>query len=201
MARYRRAAIAALAASALLLTPAAAHAHEDDVSGGTDTTTGVLEPRMAWGRYSGQLTDLLRDSDEAFDGAKATAAMIGVDGSTFFSLRVSGIDKSAAGESFGAHLHDGQCVAGEGSQALGHYNSDKIHGVLGTVPSKENEVWLDFKVNSEGVARSSARVPFVPLGGVRAIVIHAEPTAPGTGIAGARLACLPLDIKTFPSSV
>jgi hypothetical protein len=200
VARYRKTAIAALAVSAVLLTPAAAYAHDDDGTGGAGTGTSVIEPRMAWGRYSGPLTDLFPDDENVFDGARATAAMIGVDGSTFFSLRISGIDKSAAGDSFGAHLHEGQCVAGDGTKALGHYNSDKISGVLGTVPSKENEVWLDFKVNSERGARSTARVPFVPMGGERAIVLHAEPTTPGTGVAGARLACLPLDIHTIPST-
>jgi Cu/Zn superoxide dismutase len=194
VARYRKAAIA-LAASALLLTPAAAYAHDDDVTGGAGTS-GV-EPRMAWGRYSGQLTDL-SSSDDVFDGARATAAMIGMDGSTFFTLRIRGIDGDEG--HYGAHLHEGLCMSGDGAAAGPHYNiSDKDGAGKPTLISNKTEVWLDFEVNSDGTARSNARVPFVPLGGERAIVLHAEPTAPG-GTAGARVACLPLDIHTFPST-
>jgi Cu/Zn superoxide dismutase len=205
VARYRKTAIAALAASALLLTPAAAHAHDDDVTGGTGS--GVVEPRMAWAHYHGELTDLLPDSDDVFDGAKATATMIGVDGSTLFRLRIRGIDEKAADGHYGAHLHEGSCVAGKGTAAGPHYNTDKLAGVVAPVASERTEVWLDFEVSSDGTARSTARVPFVPLGGKRAIVIHAEPTkhesedpAKPVGWAGTRLACLPLDIQTFPST-
>jgi Cu/Zn superoxide dismutase len=197
VARYRKTAIA-LAASALLLTPAAAYAHDDDGTGAAGTSTGVLEPRMAWGRYSGPLTDLLRDQNNVFDGARATAALIGLDGSTYFTLRLSGID--ADDGDYGAHLHEGPCVAGNGGAAGPHYNvSAKDDAGKPTLISEATEVWLDFHVSSSGTARSRARVPFVPLGGERAIVLHAEPTTEG-GTAGARVACLPLDIQTFPKT-
>ncbi|HEY6811231.1 MAG TPA: superoxide dismutase family protein [Propionibacteriaceae bacterium] len=199
MSRFRSIAVAALAVSALVLTPAAAYAHDDDAAGG-GTVGGVAEPRMAWAHYHGELTDLLPGSDDVFDGAKATATMIGVDGSTFFRLRIRGIDEKAAEGHYGAHLHEGACVGGDGTAAGPHYNiSPKDALGKPTLISEATEVWLDFEVNSDGTARSTARVPFVPLGGKRAIVLHAEPTAPG-GTAGARVACLPLDIQTFPST-
>jgi Cu/Zn superoxide dismutase len=153
---------------------------------------------MAWGRYSGPLTDLLRDQNNVFDGARATAALIGLDGSTYFTLRLSGID--ADDGDYGAHLHEGPCVAGNGGAAGPHYNvSAKDDAGKPTLISEATEVWLDFHVSSSGTARSRARVPFVPLGGERAIVLHAEPTTEG-GTAGARVACLPLDIQTFPKT-
>jgi superoxide dismutase, Cu-Zn family len=195
--RFRSIAIAALTVSAIALTPAAAYAHDDDATGG-GTVGGVAEPRMAWSHYRGELTDLSPDSDDVFDGAKATATMIGVDGSTFFRLRIRGIDHKAAEGHYGAHLHEGACVGGNGTAAGPHYNiSAKDSLGKPTLVSDATEVWLDFEVDSHGTAQSTARVPFVPLGGERAIVLHAEPTAPA-GTAGARVACLPLEIQTFP---
>jgi Cu/Zn superoxide dismutase len=154
---------------------------------------------MAWGSYQGNLTDLVPDSDGVFDGASAAAFLFGVDGSTYVRLRIRGID--ADDGNYGAHLHEGPCVPGDGAAAEPHYNIS-VKDALGKPSSISNatEVWLDFEVNSDGTARSAARVPFVPLGGDRAIVIHAEPTAPDTGTAGPRLACLPLHIQTLPSS-
>jgi Cu-Zn family superoxide dismutase len=53
-------------------------------------------------------------------------------------------------------------------------------------------VWLDFRVFGNGHAFALADVPFViPSGGAMSIVIHAMPTDP-MGVAGARLACLPV---------
>ncbi len=44
-----------------------------------------------------------------------------------------------------------------------------------------------------GKGRTEAVVPFeIPPGGAIAVVIHALPTHPTTGVAGPRLACLPV---------
>jgi Cu/Zn superoxide dismutase len=76
----------------------------------------------------------------------------------------------------------------------------------------QTEVWLNFHVNSGGNAEATATVPFVPTPGddglARSITFHAtatvhhqmDPTDPAVGTAGAKLACLPLDIKKLASS-
>ena len=57
--------------------------------------------------------------------------------------------------------------------------------------SEDTEVWLDFTVD-DGAGTATASVPFVPQPGARSVVIHAIPTDHHTGLAGARLACLPV---------
>lgn len=120
------------------------------------------------------------------DGAWAVATATVVDDRTIVRLEVKDLDRASAGSTFGAHVHVGPCVAGNGAAALGHYN----HG--GGV-SAETEVWLDFTVTGGGTGHATAVVPFaIPAGGAQSIVIHALPTAPN-GAAGARLACIPLE--------
>jgi hypothetical protein len=177
VARFRKVAIAALAASALLLTPAAAYADHNHrgVSASSD------DSRMSWGYYSGKLTDYTTTEPDIFKGASASAVMIGLDGRSFFRLSVSGI--KASDGVYGVHLHN--------------VTWDPIKlAIMGDI-SKKTEVWLDLGVNSDGDARSTATVSFIPEG-KRSIVFHAAPTvASGTGVggAGARLACLPFTIK------
>ena len=196
MHRSRIAAIAALGCSLALLTPTLASAHTG--SGGSgDRESG--QARLSWAMSRGPLTDLIPTEAGPFDHARATAMMVGFRSSTFV-LHVSGIGLNAAGESvvgedFGAHLHIGPCVPGNGDAALGHYNIDVIHGVLSPVISDKTEVWLDFVVNGDGRGQATARVPWVPAPGKHAIVIHQEPTDGASGKAGARQACLPLEIQ------
>jgi hypothetical protein len=190
-----RTAIAALAVSALFLTPSAAHGHDGQVTAGTDLVASSMGSGMAWAYYRGELTDLSLDTDDVFDGASATAAMIGMEGSTFFRVGITGIDKSAAGNEYPAHLHQGPCEAGNGAAAGPHYNTNSIAG-LPPVVSAETEVMLDFEVDSVGNARVTSNVPFVPLPDVRSIVIHGQ-----LSVGAPRLACLPLDITSFPRTV
>ncbi len=109
-------------------------------------------------------------------------------GASHAVLTVKGIAAAADGQTFGAHVHDGPCVAGDGAAALGHYNSH-VHGDLPPEISDRTEFWLDFTV-ADGAGTGSTEVPFVPESGSRSVVIHALPTNPQTGLAGARLACL-----------
>jgi hypothetical protein len=190
-----RTAIAALAVSVLCLTPSAAYAHDGQVSASTAVTGSFVGSGMAWAQYRGELTDLSPNTDDVFDGASAAAAMIGMEGSTFIRLQVMGIDKSAAGKQYPAHLHQGPCVAGNGAAAGPHYNSNVMAG-LPPVVSAETEVVLDFDVDSIGNARATSNAPFVPFPGVRSIVIHGQLSA-----GAPPLACLPLDIKSFPRTV
>ncbi|HJY46613.1 MAG TPA: hypothetical protein VJ301_18500 [Propionibacteriaceae bacterium] len=158
---------------------------------------------MSWGYYSGELTDFTT-TPEVFKGAKATAMMVAFGDSSYFRVQVRGISDSE-GVKYGAHLHRDACVPGDGSAAGPHYNITPV--IPGTttfeVINNQTEVWLDFKVNSEGESRATANVPFAPKTGERSIVFHGSPTqkeaetGKPVGWAGTRLACLPLKIKAY----
>jgi len=136
--------------------------------------------------FAGPLSDLQTTVSGPFDGANARLIAISRGDSETFILIVTGIDRTAAGNTYGAHVHSGPCVEGNGAAALGHYN-------IGGPPSPTTEVWLDFTVNPGGVGVSTTTVPFVVAPGERSVVIHQEPTSP-TGTAGGRQACLPVTI-------
>lgn len=139
-------------------------------------------------RFRADLRDLAPATAGPFDAARAKLTLDTSDG-TRAVLIVHGVDPAVAGRTFGAHLHVGPCVAGNGAAALGHYNHS------GTVPATvddRTEIWLDVTINAEGNGRSVSRVDWAPLAGARSVVVHANPTAPD-GTAGARLACLPVE--------
>jgi Copper/zinc superoxide dismutase (SODC) len=195
VARYRKTAIAALAASALLLTPAAAYADHNH----RGVSTSSDDKGMSWGYFSGDLTDYKATGPDIFADAKASAIMIGMDGRSYFRLRVSGIAAPPTGGPYGVHLHQGPCDAdfpGDLPDGAGpHYNVTwQSIGLLGP-DIKKTEVWLDLDVDSDGNARSTATVSFIPEG-KRSIVLHAKQTE-ADGTAGPRLACLPFNIKAY----
>jgi superoxide dismutase, Cu-Zn family len=142
-------------------------------------------------RSSGALADLQPAASSPFDGATAAFQLVEAARGSHAVLRVSGIGAEADGQTFGAHLHVGPCVAGNGAAALGHYNTDVLAGVTPPEVSERTEVWLDLAVD-DGAATATASVPFVPLPGARSVVVHALATDSHTGTAGARLACLPV---------
>ena len=155
------------------------------------TLAGILAAGPAFAAEKAQSAGPLRDlrsAQDVTDGAVAhvTAETTG-NGGTWVQLKVQNLDHAAVGETFGAHVHAGQCEEGNGAAALGHYRAPDF--VAPATP--QNEVWLDFTVEPGGVARSEATVPFVIEPGDRSVVIHEHHTAPG-GAAGARLACLPV---------
>ena len=142
-------------------------------------------------RGAGELRDLQLATAQPTDHATAQVVAVESDGSTTVQLKVQGIDHDAVGIGFGAHVHVGSCVTGDGAAAGPHYNS------TGTTPSALNEVWLDFVVEANGTASAETTVPFViPAGGAAAVVIHADETSTGplppAGVAGPRWACLPV---------
>ena len=104
------------------------------------------------------------------------------DGSTTVRLMVNGL---AAGATYGAHVHTKPCGA-LATDSGGHYQ----HSTDPAVPLAQREVWLDITPDAQGMAVSSTTVPweFAP-GTAGSVVIHALPTNPTTGVAGARLAC------------
>jgi hypothetical protein len=209
MPRCRTTAIAALAVSALLATSGAAYAHDF----GLRKTAGEAReaPSMSWGYFHGDLTDIWAD-DDVFDGARATAVMVGINNEATFRVTIKGLENKAIDHDYGAHLHMGKCgtdpVTRQSTVGV-HYNISEPDPVtkLPTVVSDKTEVWLNFHVNSDGDARATATVPFVPEG-TRSITFHALPTVkkqtessgPKVGFAGDKLACLPLDIKKLSST-
>lgn len=104
------------------------------------------------------------------------------------TFEVSGL---AAERTFGAHVHKLGC---DDMKAGGHYQHQQSP-TTATDPAYANainEVWLDITTDAAGRARSVAIVDWRPRAGeARAIVVHAQKTAEG-GVAGAKLACLPL---------
>lgn len=165
-----------LAGTALAPAPAQAQA--------THSATQVI-------RAHGNLRDLQLGAAGPFDHARASLTMIQRHGRSLVILRVRGIDRSAAGRDFGAHLHVGPCVTGDGAAAGPHYNADTAAGRVPPRVNATTEVWLDFVVTRAGTGHAITRVPFTPRPGSRAVVIHQEPTDP-QGAAGPRLACLPV---------
>ena len=136
-------------------------------------------------RAGGALTDLQLTTLQPTDGAGARAQVTEHAGSSTVSLLVTGVD-AADGTTFGAHVHVGNCVSGNGAAAGPHFN-------IGAPASPTTEVWLDFTVRG-GVGSAVAQVPFlIPDGAAGSIVIHALPTD-HTGAAGSRLACIGIDL-------
>jgi Cu/Zn superoxide dismutase len=154
-------------------------------------TVAAVAPAVAGAalNFKADLRDFAPAASGPFDAARAKLTLASPADSTQAVFVVHGVDRSVAGQTFGAHLHNGPCVAGNGAAALGHYNHSS------TVPATVNdqtEIWLDITVDDEGNAQSSARVDWAPSAGARSVVVHANPTAPD-GTAGARLACLPVE--------
>ena len=141
--------------------------------------------------FQGPLTDLQPASSSPLDGARAKLVFAQHHGSSTFVLVVSGVGAGGVGHTYGAHLHKGACVAGNGAAAGAHYNQSTENGVVPPIVNDQTEVWLDISVGRDGSGVAVAKVPFVPTPANRSIVLHEQHTAdPGT--AGARLACLPV---------
>lgn len=134
------------------------------------------------------MTDLL-PAVHATDGAYGRVyAVAPGDGRTYVYFVLTGLNPANAGKTYGAHVHVGPCVPFNGPAALGHYNTG-----TGGPPSTLNEVWLDFTVLPGGVGYATTVVPFeIAPGTARSVVVHADPTQPGTGLAGGRIACIPV---------
>lgn len=195
MPQLRRAVVTAAVGALLCITTAPlAMAHDSERSSfRRHREHGSVS--FSYGYNADPLRDLQPTTSQPFDGAYASVTMIGWR-SSYFSLRVRGVDQGPVGQRYGAHLHTGPCVAGDGAAAGPHYNIDLLAGIAApdAEVSPDTEVWLDFELSSRGEGRASTVVPFVPTEGERAIVIHALPTS-ANGTAGDRLACLPLTIE------
>ena len=139
--------------------------------------------------FRGNLHLLLSGKGAPFGDASAKLTLVGHGDASTAVLVVHGVDPAQAGRTFGAHLHNGPCVDGNGPAAGPHYNHT---GQPPTAVNDQTEIWLDFTVDAEGSANAVAHVPFVATPGQRSVVIHERATA-ANGTAGDRLACLPVE--------
>jgi Cu/Zn superoxide dismutase len=136
------------------------------------------------------LVDLRPQTTDPIDGASARMLAVRTAGRTVTILNLRGLDRSAAGRTFGAHVHTGPCVPGDAVAAGPHFNVDVYLGVNPPEVSARTEIWLDFTVSRDGGGHAISMVPFaVPSGAARSIVVHELPTNPA-GVAGPRLACI-----------
>jgi hypothetical protein len=107
-------------------------------------------------------------------------------------LNVSGLPPS---RTFGSHLHKLAC---EDTMAGGHYQHTPAPAGMANDPmygNATNEAWLDFTTDAGGKASATAKVDWVPeAAAAKSIVVHAMMTGSG-GVAGAKLACLPMAFK------
>jgi len=137
---------------------------------------------------TGGLTDFSTTSSNPTDGAKAKFLATAGPAGTHAVLIVKGLPPTAVGSTFGAHVHTGPCVTDQPATAGPHYRS----GGTASPADPQHEIWLDFTVLPGGVGVGQTTVPFtIAPGAANSVVIHAMATGPG-GVAGPRLACLPV---------
>ena len=174
--RYRSIALAtavssALAAAAVAALPAGAAAGDHPVT--TDATMAV--PALATDGFT-------YDPAQVPVGSRVRVHAVETGGGkTVVTMQVKGLLPE---RSYGAHAHVAACGA-TGAAAGGHYQ------YLPGVVSPENEVWLDFTTDADGNGSAQTVVDweFAPAT-ARSVTLHALPTDPTTGGAGARLGCV-----------
>ena len=103
--------------------------------------------------FRGDLVDLSAATADPFGDASAHVVMTPNARGTTVHLRIKGIDAAVAGEAYGAHLHVGPCVEGNGAAAGPHYN---VSTASPPVVSDQTEVWLDFTVTADGTGAGDA---------------------------------------------
>ena len=161
------------------------------LAAGLAVGTGPAGAATTFVQSHGALVDLAPSAANATDGATASLWAVAGGGGTTFWVFLRGLDPEAVDTTYGAHIHVGPCVAGNGAAAGPHYNSD------GGGPTPENEVWLDFTVLPGGYGYAVTTVPFeIEPGDAQSMVIHLQPTQHGgstPGAAGGRQACLPVE--------
>ncbi len=158
-------------------------------------TAAAMAPAPASARYhhrhstfraAGALTDLQPATVNPTDSAHYRVFQRRDRHGTTTRLVVKNME-AERGTRFGAHVHEGPCIEGDGAAAGPHWNSTG-----GAEVNDQVEVWLDLRVTRRGRAKDKSHIEAViPHGEGLSIVIHALPTDPDGG-AGERLACLPL---------
>ncbi|GAA4396652.1 hypothetical protein GCM10023088_79330 [Actinomadura verrucosospora] len=124
--------------------------------------------------------------DQAFRTAKTKVVVVRDHHRTWVSLRVWGMPREAAGRTFGAHVHVNRCGPKPEDAGPHYHDPDAPPGT----PMPKKEIWLDVTVRADGRGHSRTSVPWrVAEKAAGSLVVHAKPTDPKTGDAGARLFC------------
>jgi hypothetical protein len=174
--------------------------------GGAGVASGALSNILKIQGFSEDLTMTPSTvADEVFDSARAKITIDKeTDSITTFTVRVTGIDPSAAGKTFGSHLYTGPCIEGSGASAGPHYNHDTARSISPAGIRPETEVSFDPVPDENGMAYDETMVRFVPVDpdGVMSVVVHQLTTNPTTGAAGSRQACFPAEVsQLFPTAL
>jgi superoxide dismutase, Cu-Zn family len=161
-----------------------------EVGGPSLVAAGTFQPYRAGSRA------ITYDPAVVPPGARARIAITRTATGLVVRLTVAGM---VPRRPYGAHLHTRPC--GATPDAAGpHYQNrhdPKTPSVDPSYANETNEVWLDFLADAAGAgtAVSQENWAFDPKAPPRSLVIHAETTRTGMGVAGtagARAACLSL---------
>ena len=158
----------------------------------------LTAPALAGGADVAHGDDVVRYDTFAFP-TSATAKVHSTStpgGRTTVTLTVTGL---RPGVTYGAHAHTGECGTA-GAHAGPHWQlvADPVKpSVDPAYANPQNEVWLDVTTDETGAGTAVARQEFAfpPAGRPRSVIIHAEATKTGPGVAGTagpRLACVPV---------
>jgi superoxide dismutase, Cu-Zn family len=179
--------------------------YEGGPSGGA-TSTGQLLPEEAGGPslvavgtfqpYRPGSAAITYDPQVVPPGARARVAVTRTPTGLVVRLTVAGM---VPRRPYGAHLHTQPCAATAGAAGphYQHMHDPKTPSVDPSYANPGNEVWLDFLADGAGAGTAVAQEnwAFDPEAPPRSLVIHAETTRTGSGVAGtagARAACLSL---------
>ena len=162
----------------------------DEVGGPDLVASGTFQP------YRPGSTAITYRPEVVPPGARARVAITRTSFGLVVRLTVAGM---VPRRPYGAHLHTQPCTAVPDA-AGPHYQNrhdPKTPSVDPSYANPENEVWLDFLADGAGTATavSQENWTFDPKAPPRSLVIHAETTRTGSGVAGtagARAACLSL---------
>jgi len=163
---------------------------DDESSGGEMLASSSGQPLQIY--TDPYAPDMAGTPNPITTSAGASAQAFDDDGKLRIELTVSGFPPS---REFGSHLHRLACD--DVMKAGGHYqNMPFPMGGMANDPTyanANNEAWLDFTTDAAGKGEQEVLVDWIPRSGeARAIVFHNTKTNPG-GVAGAKLACLPID--------
>jgi Cu-Zn family superoxide dismutase len=189
-----------VAAAALVVLLAAGCSNSDSDTGGAGGGTGAGETTTdgTFVAYTDGAHAVTYAPDLVPVGATAEITVTETDRGTTVMLVVGGLKPVHA---YGAHLHTRPCGAAAADSGP-HLQHSHDPAASASPPSSDpsyanpmNEVWLDFTTDVSGAAQSSATLDWTFDPAPRALIIHADPTKTGPGVAGtagARAACLTL---------